>query len=139
DRHISVTEARGLAAFAREVGLGREQVVELHERYLEALAAAALEDGIVTDAERADLAQVTALLGLDEAHLDQALKRAEDGERPVRQGLGQFRLAPGDEVVFTGQLDVPRQVWEKRAIDAGLRPADSVTRRTRLLVAADPD
>ena len=70
DRHISVTEARGLAEFAREVGLGREQVVELHERYLEALAAAAMADGIVTDTERADLVQVTALLGLEEAHLD---------------------------------------------------------------------
>lgn len=139
DRHISVSEARGLAEFAREVGLGREQVVELHERYLEALAAAALEDGIVTDAERADLVQVTALLGLEEAHLDRALKRAADGERPVRRGLGEFRLAPGDEVVFTGQLDAPRHVWEKRAIDAGLRPADSVTRRTKILVAADSD
>ncbi|MGV2384273.1 MAG UNVERIFIED_CONTAM: TerB family tellurite resistance protein, partial [Thermobifida fusca] len=139
DRHISVTEALGLAAFAREVGLGREQVVELHERYLEALAAAALADGVVTDAERADLARVTAMLGLDGSQLYRALTRAADGERPVRPGLGQFRLAPGDEVVFTGQLDVPRQVWEERAVDTGLRPAASVTRRTRLLVAADPD
>src|SRR5690606_30223141 len=139
DRHISVTEARGLAGFAREVGLGREQVVELHERYLEALAAAALEDGVVTDEERADLVKVTALLSLDETHLDRALKRAADGEATVRRGLGQFRLAPGDEVVFTGQLDAPRQVWEKRAADAGLKPAASVTKRTRLVVAADPD
>jgi len=36
-------------------------------------------------------------------------------------------------------LDQPREVWEERATAAGLVPERSVTKRTRLVVAADPD
>lgn len=139
DRHISATEAQGLIDFAHSLGLGGEQVVALHERYLEALAVAALADEVLTEIEYDDLRQVTALLGLDNHDLDEALGRAREADAPSDPGLGQFTLAPGDRVVFTGQLDEPREVWEERATDAGLVPTASVTRRTKLVVAADPD
>ena len=43
-------------------------------------------------------------------------------------------------MVFTGQSDEPREVWEERARAAGLTVGVAVTkRRTRLVVAADPD
>jgi len=48
-------------------------------------------------------------------------------------------LRQGDEVVFTGETAEPREVWEARASQAGLRVGKDVTTRTRLLVAADPD
>lgn len=136
DRHLSVTESRGLQDFASRVGLGRRQVLELHKRYLAALAAAALADGVVTEAERAELELVTTLLGLGPAHLDKALHNPPSA---ALTKLGNFALAPGDIVVFTGQLDEPREVWQERATGAGLVPRQGITKRTRLVVAADPD
>lgn len=136
DRYLSITESRSLEEFANRVGLGRTQVLELHERYLSALAAAALADGVVTDSERQDLESVTTLLGLEPAQLDKALSNPPSA---ASTKLGSFALAPGDIVVFTGQLDEPREVWEERASAAGLLPRQGITKRTRLLVASDPD
>lgn len=135
DRHLSVLETRSLREFATEVGLGRTQVMGLHRRYLGALAAEARADGVVDPAERDELREVAGQLGLTAADLDRALA----GKQPAVRRDG-FRLVPGDEVVFTGQLDEPRAEWEERARAAGLTVGASVTkRRTRLLVAADPD
>jgi DNA polymerase-3 subunit epsilon len=136
DRQLSETEARGLLEFAGTVGLSLAQVVDLHKQYLLALAAAALADGVVTDIERVDLEQVTTLLGLEPAHLGQVLQSPPPAA-PTK--LGTFSLAAGDIVVFTGQLDEPREVWEQRATAAGLIAGHTVTKRTRLVVAADPD
>ncbi|UKJ62708.1 DNA polymerase III subunit epsilon [Cellulosimicrobium cellulans] len=50
-----------------------------------------------------------------------------------------FVLAAGDEVVLTGSMSRAREAWERDVRTAGLSPWPYVTRRTRLLVAADPD
>ncbi|MEU4739032.1 exonuclease domain-containing protein [Actinosynnema sp. NPDC023658] len=47
-------------------------------------------------------------------------------------------LAHGDRVVFTGQMDAPRDVWVDRAASAGLVSQGYVTKATRVVVAADP-
>ncbi|GAB4086021.1 hypothetical protein GCM10028784_26510 [Myceligenerans cantabricum] len=54
-------------------------------------------------------------------------------------GARRAHLAPGDLVVFTGAMREPRDVWERRARAAGLVPHPVVTRKVRLVVAADPD
>ena len=36
-------------------------------------------------------------------------------------------------------MDEPRDVWERRARTSGLVPHPAVTKRVRLVVAADPD
>jgi DNA polymerase-3 subunit epsilon len=50
-----------------------------------------------------------------------------------------FRLARGDEIVLTGAMTRPREDWEREARDAGLAPWPNVTKRTRVVIAADPD
>jgi DNA polymerase-3 subunit epsilon len=136
DRQLSETEARGMLEFASSVGLSHAQVIDLHEQYLSAIAAAALADGVITETERVDLEQVTKLLGLEPAHLGKALQSSAPAA-PTK--LGRFSLAAGDVVVFTGQFAQPREVWEQWATAVGLVAAHSVTKRTRLVVAADPD
>ncbi|MFD2025447.1 exonuclease domain-containing protein [Promicromonospora aerolata] len=42
-------------------------------------------------------------------------------------------------VAFTGAMDEPRDVWERRAGAAGLVAHPAVTKKVRLVVAADPD
>lgn len=50
-----------------------------------------------------------------------------------------FALARGDEIVLTGAMTRPRDDWEREARAAGLAPWPNVTKRTRVVIAADPD
>jgi DNA polymerase-3 subunit epsilon len=136
DRHISASEADDLVATADDLGLARADVEHLHDRYLSSLAAVALEDQILTPAERRDLDDVAALLGLTGTDVDKALAGAAESAVPARP---RWQLNPGDVVVFTGSMEPPRELWEVGAVTHGLGVGDNVTRRTRLLVAADPD
>ena len=63
DRQISETEADALVALARRFGLGRDDVLSLHDDYLADLGAAARADGVVTEAEEQELYAVARLLG----------------------------------------------------------------------------
>jgi DNA polymerase-3 subunit epsilon len=142
DRHISATEADALVAAADSLDLGRTDVLGLHEHYLQALAAIAFADGTLTAEERDDLDHVAVLLGLRPDHVEHVLRlarHAAGATEPSSTGPRRFAHGAGDIVVFTGQMDDPREVWAARAAAAGLSVGDRVTRNTRLLVAADPD
>lgn len=143
DRYVSATEADALIELAYELGLHRAEVVELHHGYLRALARAASSDGVVTGAERADLTDVATLLGLDERTanqmVDQETLTASPRASHTGLRLGEFAMKHGDIVVLTGEMSVPRAVWEERAAQAGLSVGKSVTKKTKLLVAADAD
>ncbi|MEU7916562.1 exonuclease domain-containing protein [Microbispora bryophytorum] len=136
DHHISAAEADALVALASDRGLSREDLDRLHHDYLTALAQAALADGVVTVSERHELDLVAELLDLPSAAVDEALTRPRDEKAPA---VSRFRLAPGDLIVFTGEMDGGRDAWEARARQAGYVPHPTVTKRVRLLVAADPD
>jgi DNA polymerase-3 subunit epsilon len=141
DRLISASEADGLVETAEQLGLARADVADLHEQYLVSLAAVALSDGVLTRDEKRDLDTVAALLGLASTSVQQALDQAKStGAAPG--GLPQspaWRLQPDDSVVFTGTMNPPREHWQAEAEAAGLKVGSNVTKRTRLLVAADPD
>ena len=137
DRFLSVREQAGLVAAAGELGVDQATAVGLHRSYLAALARAALADGVVTAGERDDLDAVARLLDLDPCEVDAALEGSSGGCGRT-EGAG-FWLDPGDMVVFTGEMSVPRPVWEKRAVAAGLVPRSAVTKKVKLVVAAGPD
>ncbi|MBD7998219.1 exonuclease domain-containing protein [Oerskovia gallyi] len=232
DRYVSFTERGALLAAAEEAGLSRAQVESLHHGYLDALARVALLDGVLSDAEVADLHEVAGQLGLDADDVAAAVGRAgrgvgvdvvDGGARPgapptvlagvpdagahpgaeasCAVGLGggdgagasggraaapagvgetavtcaapaegasatvvvvsdvngamtieptvgavatvadrpRFALAHGDEIVLTGAMTLPREDWEREARAAGLAPWPNVTKRTRVVIAADPD
>ncbi|MGC4861129.1 exonuclease domain-containing protein [Micromonospora sp. DT41] len=138
DRHISASEADALVATAEDLGLARVDVDHLHRTYLAGLALVALEDKVLTSAERHDLDEVASLLGLQATDVDHALKTTHDAS-VIQPGTNQWRLQSGDVVVFTGAMEPPRSSWEDEARAAGLQVGDNVTKKTRLLVAADPD
>lgn len=123
DRHLSPEEQDELLEVARALDLGLPQVMELHRGYLAALADAAWQDGRLTADEEADLRLVASLLGVE---VEGALRR------PVRLYLG-------DLVVFTGEMREAREVWERRALSAGLTVKAGVTKKTAVVIAADPD
>ncbi|GAA1665508.1 hypothetical protein GCM10009830_08860 [Glycomyces endophyticus] len=134
DRHISATEADALVDLASGLGIGRTAALGLHRGYLRSLAAAA--DGAVSAAERDDLARVAGLLSLPADAVDDALNA--DEPPPVRPGRG-FRLTRGDTAVLTGAFAESKSFWAARLEAAGLHVAATVTKKTSLVVAADPD
>lgn len=101
------------------------------------MAAVALADGVVTDEELVDLHRVAATLGLPESQVDRVLSGDAVPDMPALHLAG-IELTPGDRVVFTGDMRVDRGEWERRARAVGLDPG-SVTKATRVVVAADPD
>ena len=139
DRVLSVREKDALVAIAAELGIDRAAALGLHRGYLRALARVARADGIVTEAERADLERVAELLELDRREVQQALDEAACAESAREMGSPRFALAPGDLVVLTGEMELSREEWIRRATDAGLRVHPNVTKKVNLVVAADPD
>lgn len=138
DREISLHEEAELISAAVSLGLSRENAMRCHRFYLASLAKAALEDGVVTAEERSDLNSVARLLGLDSADIDAAF---EAPAIPTRgRQTPHFSLSSGDGIVFTGDApDVNRSSLEYQAKGLGLKTTSSVSKKTRLVVAADSD
>ena len=150
DRHISAREHDQLAELCVQLGLGRAEAGDLHLEYLAGLAAVAWADGVLSPAEVADFQAVAAMLKVSAADAQRILESpvrtssattsaaAADGETSSSTS-GRFTLRRGDLIVFTGAMDEPRDVWERRAGAAGLVAHPAVTKKVRLVVAADPD
>jgi DNA polymerase-3 subunit epsilon len=137
DRIVTDSEISALASLADELGLARGTAEHAHREYLGHLAAAAWQDRIVTDAERTDLLEVAGLLDVPAVEALAILDRARDGREPS-QVARPDSLRPGDRVVLTGDLTIPRAQVEAMATVAGLRVTGSVSAKTALVVAADP-
>ena len=135
DRHLSVHEQVALVSLAESLGLCREQVLELHRSYLTAMGALALADGVVTEAERSDLARVAECLGLGPDAVEESLSGGPVASAPAVVAV---QLAAGDRIVVTGDTRRPREEWIALIERSGLE-FGGVTKRTKVVVAADPD
>jgi DNA polymerase-3 subunit epsilon len=136
DGHLSAHEKHDLIAIAETLGLAREQLDAVHRLYLAALASAAWSDGVVTIEEQVQLTQVAASLAIPLAEAKQILIEAQ-GTRTTFE-VPTLHLVAGDRVVFTGELSLPRDEWIARIAKLGLEHG-TVTKATRVVVAADPD
>lgn len=145
DRHISATEADALVAVASELGIDQSTANRLHEGYLRALAQTAWADGVITSEERDDLRFVGVLLGVEVNKVDAIIAHEQIASQQgaVTAGstpeFGKFELQNGDLVVLTGEMSRPRHEWEEAAIDCGLVVHPAVTKKVKVVVAADPD
>jgi DNA polymerase-3 subunit epsilon len=139
DRRVTATEAGSLHDLAISLGLGADALNAAHQMYLRALAVTAWADGVITDAEYADLGEVARLFGFPARAVDVELAAARDTTRQAAVPVNGRALHAGDAVCITGSTDTPRDELEERATGAGLRIANVVSRKIRLVVAADPD
>ncbi|MGH4009543.1 MAG: exonuclease domain-containing protein [Pseudonocardiaceae bacterium] len=147
DRQICATEADALLDLAHSMGLHKADVIDIHHQYLRELAHVIWADGILAVDERRDMDTVAALLGLAPEIVDEVLlaeqaartkkPSAHCSRRPV--AVGGLTLRPGDKVVLTGTMKRGRAEIVAQATAAGLQMANSVSRRTSVVVAADPD
>ncbi|WP_043725980.1 exonuclease domain-containing protein [Kutzneria sp. 744] len=137
DRRISASEADALIALADDLGLHRSEALAVHHGYLRELARAAWADGVLTEDERRDVQTVATLLGLDAAEAERVLAQEKTGDSKVT--VGGLVLRPGDRIVLTGTMRRAREEIVERAVAAGLRVTGSVSGKTRVVAAADPD
>lgn len=146
DGFISVGEADALRDLAADLGIGERKRRQMHTRYFDSLVGVAWADGILTDAERADIAQVANLLDIDAEVVAAAIVREEeptranetsqDSDEPSTE---QVSLGVGDLVVLTGEMARSREFYEDLLRSAGLVPWAGVTKKVKLVVAADVD
>ncbi len=145
DRVLTLHEIDELIELATSLGLSREQTDAAHDSYMAALARQAWADGVVTQDEMDDLVLVGGLLGVGEANVRAKIEECKGCRaKGVAAGgvipAGGFALEPGDRVVFTGEVPgLSRDALVAEAEALGLVPMSSVSRRTKVVVAADPD
>lgn len=100
---------------------------------------AAWADGVITDAEYADLGEVARLLGFPARAVDIELATAHGMSPRMAVPVNGRKLHVGDAVCITGSTATSRDELEARASGAGLRVTSAVSGKTRLVIAADPD
>ncbi len=151
DRHINEKEGSALVELATRWGMSVDQVQKANWNYLLSLGAAALADGVVTDAERRDLLSVASLLGLGSRDFAGILELAAQKLREVQSqpsatvgALGGEALA-GKRVCFTGECQcrlmgtpITREMAAGIVARNGMIVAETVTKRLDMLVVADP-
>jgi DNA polymerase III, epsilon subunit and related 3''-5'' exonucleases len=137
DRRLSTEEVEALASASQDWGISAQTAGDLHRAYLAGIGELALADGVITAAERADLARLTELLGVGPTRPGEVLT--------VRPAAREESLV-GRSVCFTGEsvctMDgdpLSRDDQERLAATAGLIVKGNVSGRLDLLVLADSD
>lgn len=143
DGEITDDEAEDLTAVANTLNLDPHAVTQANRAFIQALAHAALDDGKISRAERAELKAVSELLQVDSKLLPALLERAEHA-RNFRLSTGLQALPDtwahgeplrvGDKVVFTGCDDHTRNALEQRSQDLGVRILSTVSPHVAMLV-----
>ena len=136
DRMVTEAEGAALHELAVELGIRSVDLNRIHFDYLRDLARFAWADGVVTDAERADLLVVAKLLGFPPT----AVQAALDAARNATEGRGLLERRPiekGMRVCFS-ENDLDKEELEAAAVMAGLLTRTNVSKKTDLVVTADP-
>ncbi|MDN4489679.1 exonuclease domain-containing protein [Demequina sp. SYSU T00068] len=146
DGVIDADEAQALTELIDTQEMTPDDVAACHGAVMRAMTFLALEDGVVSRDERAELADIAELLGVTKASVKRLLDSALEarhramGENlrplPADWVLGE-PLHVGDKVVFTGCDDHERDHLERRAKDSGVRVIGSVSRLTCMLITDD--
>ncbi len=136
DRYMSATETDDLIRFAAELNLSSTAVRRLHRAYFDGLVSAAWADDQLTAAEWADIQTIGGLLEIDAQTIAGAASRPDAAAPTLTTG---FRLSPSDTVVITGETRRDRAAWFAILSERGLIPKDSMVKKAKVLVAADPD
>ncbi len=140
DLHLSEVEVDDLVAAAEECGLSRADAYTIHDEVFSAICQGARSHAGLDEESKESLLALGVRLGLDEA----LVRGRMDHPAPAATQCDAIPLGiclrPGDRVVFTGGFDViSREDVEGEARASGLEVGGSVTKKTKVLVAADTD
>lgn len=143
DGEVTTEEAEYLAAVADAENLSSADIAAANQAFVLALAHAALDDGNVTRAERAELQTVSELLGVNAKVVPALLDQAEHARNQrMSSGLKDLPadwahgepLRVGDKVVFTGCDESLRISLETKSEERGVRIVGNVSAKTVMIV-----
>jgi len=141
DRRITEEEIKNLSILSTNLGLGKNEVIELNKKYLLNLFKVANSDNIISDYELRDLTFVSKLLGLDEKYLI----KCPDLIKHDNITISKNEYA-GKKVCFTGTMTssynsilITRDIAHNLAKEKGFFIGKGVTNDLDYLVVADPD
>ena len=133
DLHLDSSERAELAGLAARLGLTPAEIVQAHRRFVNELIDAAVADHELTDEEYSTLVRVAAALEIDQQLVERRTKS-------LRQTAISVRCHRGLTVAFTGNHPTySREALEAHAERMGMTIGGGVTKKTDLLVAADPN
>ena len=135
DRQLSAHEANSLVELAEALGISRTTCAVLNDQYFEQLTSIAWADGVLTAEEVSDLLTVGGLLGLSDSVVAGAMQPRDVDVAPIAT----FSLEPGDLIVLTGDMVRDREDWHRELEARGFVPWTGVTKKVKLVAAADPD
>ena len=144
-RELSASDLGALMQLAAVRGIDGGTCARLNAEYCDDLARVAAAAGALSPADRADLREVARMLDVpvaesalaEPAAIPSAATPAVTTPAATTSCDG-VRLTRGDIVVLTGELARSRDDWHRELSARGFRVAPAITRRTRLLVAANP-
>lgn len=96
DRVLTEEESIELQALAQDLGLVREQVEQVHSRYLSDLVALALADGKLSDAEKDELRCVADILAIPEYELAARWESCDHDSQGSMRPASQVSIDAGD-------------------------------------------
>ncbi len=143
DGELTLDETADLRGVAEDGELAPDDVQAAHLAFVLTLAHAALHDGRVTRAERAELQRIATLLDVDPTTIPSLLNQAEAARHArLSAGLGELPagwshgepLRVGDKVVFTGCEAFDRDRLEEASVRLGVRVLSSVSSRVAMLI-----
>ena len=136
DRKLEVHESDALAEAASELNLSADRVNGIHGAYVANLCALALQDHVVTEAERKDLEAVANLLQVQDW---EALLEIPKGQKPKTVASQSSSIQRGMSVCFTGEMEYSRSDIESISRSWGLEVKSGVSKSLDILVMADAD
>ena len=139
DRRLTAEEVEALAELAVSWGLTIETLAKIHDAYFNGLISLAMADGVLTDIERDDLADVARLLGVPD--LAGAFQSWNAAPTLVAGRVAEFHglsvCFTGESVCSIGGEPMDRAIQERLARDVGMVTLDNVTKKLDILVLAD--
>lgn len=145
DRRITQKESMFLFDLAMDLRISKNKALILHQKYLSKLVRVALLDGMISEAEMADLRQVAKLLNVADNILSDLICYAHE-KNTIKIPVREWQKYIGKTVCFTGTLSsfyngvqITREMAHKLAVEHGLIVKKGVTKDLDFLVVADPD
>ncbi len=145
DRIITPDESKALFELAEDMGLSKENVIEIHREYLNNLVRIALIDGVISDVERKDLRTTARLLAINQDELKQIIEEQKK-DRTTASIQKDSKVYVGKSVCFTGELQgkigsvpITRETAHRLSMERGLIISKNVTKKLDYLVVADPN
>jgi len=146
DRIVTEDEIEDLYEFALETGLTKSQAEEIHEQYFKDLCTVYWSDAVLSDWEKNDLNLVATLLNVEIERAHEIVERIISSAPDANEKKDSRTDLTGLTICITGQLNakidgvsVDRKTALNYAVQRGMIPKSSVSKKLDYLVTSDPN